>query len=75
MAHLVPDEQAERARQIKLGHSQGSRDGRHSRRDQTLDTRASDEVLHVGRQAERHGLVGLDHRSAIGKGCIGQLGE
>lgn len=55
----------QRRLEIKLGLGERMRNGRGGAGDNTLDTDASDKVLHVGREAERHGLGRVEERLAV----------
>jgi hypothetical protein len=61
--HLISQEKAQRALEIKLGVGKTSSHGHHTGGEQTFYPSGSDEVLHVRRQSERYSIVRLVTRS------------
>lgn len=70
--HLVADKQLQGRPEVEFGLSERPGDRGDRRRDDALDAGTRDEVLHVGREAERHALVGADERLPRSEACGGQ---
>lgn len=67
--HLISQEKAQRALEIKLGVGKTSSHCHHTGGEQTFYPSRSDEVLHIRRQSERYSIVRLVTRSLRVEGC------